>query len=182
MVKRRVYDDEKHVHFVTFSCYKRRKFLQHDQAKRIVIGQLGSRLSRHDGLCIGFVIMPDHVHALIWFPEPGQLSAFMNKWKELSSHGIKTLYRERYPAYVSCFDGAEPIWQARYHGFNIWSRRKVEEKLDYMHLNPVRAGMVARAVDYRWSSAPWYLAGKSVGLSIGWPPGLETDDDYAGGS
>jgi hypothetical protein len=61
MVKRRVFDNEKHVYFVTFSCYKRRNFLQQDQAKRIVIGQLGSRLAKHDGLCTGFVIMPDHV-------------------------------------------------------------------------------------------------------------------------
>ena len=40
MVKRQVFDNEKHVHFVTFSCFKRRTFLQQDQAKRIVIGQL----------------------------------------------------------------------------------------------------------------------------------------------
>jgi putative transposase len=71
MVKRRVFDNEKHVDFVMFSCDKRRNFLQQDQAKRIVIGQLGSRLSKHDGLCTGFVIMPDHVHALVWFPETG---------------------------------------------------------------------------------------------------------------
>ena len=79
MVKRRVYDDQKHIHFVTFSCYKRRKFLQPDRAKRIVIGYLSSRLAKHDGLCIGFVIMPDHVHALVWFPKTRQLSPFMNK-------------------------------------------------------------------------------------------------------
>lgn len=179
MVQRRVYDNEKHIHFVTFSCYKRRTFLQHDPAKRIVIGQLGSRLVRHDGLCVGFVIMPGHVHALIWFPEPEQLSGFMNKWKDQSSHEIKKLYRTRYSAYWNQLDDGDPIWQARYYGFNIWSRRKVEEKLDYMHLNPVRAGLVERAVDYRWSSAPWYLAGRSVGVPIRWPPGLETDDDFA---
>ena len=37
MVKRRVYDDEKHIHFITFSCDKRRRYLQTDIAKRIVI-------------------------------------------------------------------------------------------------------------------------------------------------
>ncbi len=179
MTKRRVFDDEKHVHFVTFSCYKRRKFLQPDQAKRIVVGQLGSRLAKHDGLCVGFVVMPDHVHALVWFPEPGQLSGFMNTWKDQSSHELKKLYRSRFPTYWNRLDDADPIWQPRYYGFNIWSRRKVEEKLDYMHLNPVRAGFTERAIDYRWSSAPWYLAGKSVGLPVRWPPGLETDDDFA---
>jgi putative transposase len=182
MVKRRVYDNEKHAHFVTFSCYKRRQLLQHDQAKRIVIGQLGSRLAKRGGICTGFVIMPDHVHALLWFPETGQLSPFMNKWKDQSSHEIKKLYRTRFPKYWEQIDESDPTWQPRYYGFNIWSRQKVEEKLDYMHLNPVRSGLVEQAVDYRWSSARGYLAGKPVGLPIAWPPGLETEDEFVAGS
>lgn len=176
MSGRKVYDDEKHIHFVTFSCYKRRKFLQHERAARIVIGNLGSRLARHNGICLGFVIMSDHVHALIWFPETGQLSPFMNEWKNQSSIALKVLLRTEFPNYWATIDDADPIWQRRYYDFNIWTRQKVEEKLDYMHLNPVRAGLVKRAVDWSASSARWYLEGQSVGLPISWPPGLETDD------
>jgi putative transposase len=88
MVKRRVYDDQKQIQFVTYSCYKRRNLPQPDRAKRIIIGHLGSRLARYDGLCIGFVIMPDHVHALVWFPKTRQLSPFMNKWKDQSSSSV----------------------------------------------------------------------------------------------
>ena len=177
MARRRVYDAEKHIQFVTFSCYKRRKHLQHDQAKRIVIGELGSRLAKHSGLCLGFVIMPDHVHAMVWFPETGQLGPFMDKWKEQTSKTLKQVLSRRFPNYWARIDIAEPIWQPRYYGFNVWSRSKVEEKLDYMHLNPVRAGLVERAVDWPWSSARWYLEGRSVGLPIRWPPGLDLDDD-----
>ena len=178
MVKRRVYDDQKHIHYVTFSCYKRRNLLQHDRAKRIVIGHLGSRLAKHDGLCIGFVIMPNHVHALVWFPETRQLSPFMNKWKDQSSRVLKELFRTRFRNYWSQVDESEPIWQPRYYGFNIWSRQKVEEKLEYMHMNPVRAGLVEKAVDWKWSSAGWYDDRKPVGLPIRWPPGLETEDEF----
>jgi len=178
MVQRRVYDRDKHVHFVTFSCYKRRQLLQHDQAKRIVIGHLCSQLTRHKGLCTGFVIMPDHVHALLWFPQIEQLSRFMNAWKGLSSQRIKTHYRTHFPSYWQQIDTDDPVWQARYYGFNIWSRRKLEEKLDYIHLNPVRAGLVERAEDWTWGSARWYHSGKSVGLPIHWPPGMETDDEF----
>ena len=175
MVKRRVYDTERHAHFVTFSCYRRRRYLLTDWAKRIVIGQLGSRLAKAHGCCLGFVIMPDHVHALVWFPELHQLSAFMNKWKDQTSRSLKDLFRSRFPAYWSQVEDSEPIWQPRYYGFNIWGRRKAEEKLDYMHLNPVRAGLVERAVEWRWSSARWYLEGRPVGLPIRWPPGLDLD-------
>ena len=119
MVKRRVYDDQKHIHFVTFSCYKRRNLPQPDRAKRIVIGHLGCRLAKHDGLCIGFVIMQNHVHTLVWFPETRQLSPFMNKWKDQSSRVLKELFRTRFSNFWSQIDDSEPIWQPRYYGFNI---------------------------------------------------------------
>ena len=160
---------------MTFSCYKRRLYLHTDFAKRIVIGELGSRLAHHRGICLGFVIMPDHVHALIWFPEVRQLSPFMNKWKDQTSRHLKELFRCRFPNYWSQVHESEPIWQPRYYGFNIWSRKKVEEKLDYVHLNPVRAGLVDEPTQWHWSSARWYLDGRSVGLPIRWPPGLESD-------
>ncbi len=133
MVERRVYDDEKHIHFVTFSCDRRRTLLQPDRAKRIVIGQLGSRPARHDGLCTGFVIMPDHVHALARFPEVRQLSPLMNKWKEQTSRQIKESYRTRFLNYWSRIADGDPIWQARYYGFNIWSRRKVASPSERHH-------------------------------------------------
>ena len=110
MVERRVYDDEKHIHFVTFSCYKRRKHLQHDQAKRIVVGELGCRLAKHRGLCLGIIIMPDHVDALGWFPEIQQISSFMNKWKEMSSKTHKKVLSLRFPKYRSSINKSDAIW------------------------------------------------------------------------
>jgi putative transposase len=177
MVKRRIYDDDKHVHFITFSCYKRRRYLLTDHAGKIVIGQLGSRLNQFQGLCLGFVIMPDHVHTLIWFPKPHLLSPFMNKWKDQSSHLLKELFRTRFPRYWSRIEEADPIWQPRYYGFNIWTRGKVEQKLDYIHMNPVRAGLVEQPCQWKWSSASWYLEGRSAGIPIHWPPGLESDSE-----
>ena len=42
----RQYDDQLYAHFITFSCYRRRKILDHDQAKRILLGVLNSELER----------------------------------------------------------------------------------------------------------------------------------------
>ena len=179
---KKICDDLLHVHFVTFSCYRRRALLQPHQAKRIVIGHLGACLARRDGLCLGFVIMPNHLHTLIWFPQPKQLSGFLDEWKGQSSQAIKTLYRTQFPGYWQQLDAADSVWQARHYGFNIWSRQKVDEKLDYMHLNPVRAGLTERAVDWKWSSARWYLERKPVGLPIRWPRGLEANDEFVVGS
>ena len=37
-----------------------------------------------------------------------------------------------------------------------------------MHLNPVRAGLVEKAVDWAWSSARYFDSGKSVGVPLEW--------------
>jgi putative transposase len=170
---RRVYDREKHAHFVTFSCYKRRRLLEPDRSKRIAVGVLHRRLERLDGGCAGFAVMPDHVHALVWFREPERLGLLMNRWKDESSTLIKSLYRECFPAYAAAVRADDPVWQARYYGFNVFTREKLEEKLDYMHLNPVRAGLAEKTTDWPWSSARWHLTGRSVGIPIRWPPGFD---------
>jgi hypothetical protein len=35
-----------------------------------------------------------------------------------------------------------PMWQPKYYVFNVYSATKAREKLDYMHHNPVKAGLV----------------------------------------
>ena len=169
MSNRQIYDEEGQAHFVTFSCYKRRELLQHDVAKRIVIGIMHAQLKKQNGFCSGFVIMPDHVHAVVWFEAPNQLSAFMQQWKQRSSVKIKNLIFDRFKHYASEINIEEPVWQRKYYSFNLYSTSKLIEKINYMHQNPVRAGMVAHAEDWEYSSARFYIQKRSVGLPIHLP-------------
>ncbi len=166
--ERRIYDSELWAHFVTFTCYKRRNLLDHDRPKRILLGVLNEQLKIQSASCIGFVIMPNHVHAIVWFPESGQLSKFMQGWKRKSSFHCRNWYREHAPNYFANFGMGDKFWQPKYFSFEIESRRKLEEKLNYMHLNPVRSGLVDKAVEWKWGSARWYENGRSVGVPIEW--------------
>src|ERR1700759_1794471 len=131
MTTRKVYSEGTYAHYVTFSCYKRRTLLQPDKCKRIIIGTLSNQLKQQNGLCSGFVVMPDHVHALVWFPQEHQISNCMDKWKELTSKQIAAIYEREFPNYFSKLDASDPIWQPRYYGFNIFSAKKVHEKVNY---------------------------------------------------
>jgi len=168
-MRRRIFDGEGHAYFVTFSCYKRRRLLDDDPAKGIVIHFLGVQSVNQQGSCLGFVVMPEHVHALVWFHEEDRLSLFMNQWKRRSSIQLKRLYRERLSAYAETADLQGPMWQPRFYVFNVYSERKAREKLEYMHNNPVKAGLVERPQDWRYSSARWHLLGESVGVPISYP-------------
>jgi len=167
MPKRRVYDDSGDAHFVTFSCYKRRRLLDHDAATRVVVRTLREQLPRQEATCVGYVVMPDHVHALVWFPEPGRLSTLMKYWKQKSSGEIKKLLGARLTSYAARINSADPVWQPRFYDFNVHSEKKLWEKLNYMHNNPVTAGLVELAVDWRYSSARWYELGEDVAVPIG---------------
>jgi putative transposase len=110
--------------------------------------------------------MPEHVHALVQFNEQGRLSIFMNQWKRRSSMGLKRLYRGVLSSYGDRVDLRGPMWQPKYYVFNVFSEIKAREKLDYMHNNPVKAGLVDNPVDWPYSSARWYLLRKAVGVDI----------------
>jgi putative transposase len=92
----------------------------------------------------------------------------MKQWKQRSSVQIKRFLSEAMTGYAGSFDLAEPVWQPRYYDFNLYSTRKFEEKLTYMHQNPVRAGLVERPCDWIWSSARYYEQGQGVGVPVGW--------------
>ena len=168
MNTRAIYDDELHAHFVTFSCYRRRRLLDHDRAKRAVLGVLNAQLTSRMASCVGFVVMPNHVHAIVWFPVPGQLSVFMQQWKRLSSYGIGQLVRDKFVEYAEKINDGDPFWEAKYYPFNLYSEEKVREKHTYMHENPVRAGLVRQPCDWAYSSARYYERGQSVGVPIRW--------------
>jgi putative transposase len=165
---RRRFNNERCVHFITFSVYRRRRLLDLDQPKRLVLGVLNHQLKAMSAHCVGFVLMPDHVHALIWLPESSNLTRFIHGWKRMSSFRIRQWYAEKSPNYFSEFGPGDKFWQPKSYVFHVYSEHKLHEKLDYMHLTRVRAGLVARAEAWKWSSARWYLTGRTVGVPIAW--------------
>jgi putative transposase len=163
---RQIVDDLTYAHYVTFSVYRRRRLLDHNQSKRIVLGGLNAVLIKREGTCIGFVIMPDHVHAIIWFGTTGKISGFMHDWKRETSYHLRNWYRDNAAHYIQDFGEGDKFWQPKYYDFVVYGQEKLLEKLTYMHENPVRAGLVTKAVDWQWSSLRWYLEGKTVGVPV----------------
>ena len=55
------------------------------------------------------------------------------------------------------------FWQPRFYDFNVYSSRKKREKLEYMHANPVKRGLVKNPAEWIWSSHLFYSRGE-IGL------------------
>lgn len=71
MPRRRIYDQEKHAQFVTFSRYRRRRMLDCEPLRNALVELLTPKLTEYCGICSGYVVMPDHVHRIVWFEQPG---------------------------------------------------------------------------------------------------------------
>jgi putative transposase len=138
------------LHFVTFSCFGRRGYLGDSAARGLFEDALVRTGFRYEMDVVGYVIMPEHVHLLL--SEPG---------KGLLAVGLQALKLA-----VSKRSDQHPFWLARYYDFNVYSQRKVGEKLSYMHENPVKRGLVDKAEDWRWSSCRYYQTGEQGRVKI----------------
>jgi putative transposase len=151
MVERLVrWQEAGNLHFVTFSCYQRKGYLGTGAARdlfEVVLGRM-SYCYRFD--VIGYVLMPEHVHLLVSEPE-----------KELLSVGLQAVKLA-----VSKRSKERPFWSARYYDFNVFTEAKRVEKLDYMHRNPVKRGLVDSPEDWKWSSCRFYQTGDQGRVKI----------------
>jgi REP element-mobilizing transposase RayT len=89
-----------------------------------------------------WVIMPNHVHALLW-PHPGHtLSGILHSWKSYTSKEAgKVLNRK-----------GETFWQAESFDHFIRDDGERARLADYLANNPVKAGLCKRPEDWKWSS------------------------------
>jgi len=152
------------LHFVTFSCYRRRPYLGTVRARNCFVNILDEVRSRHRFALLGYVLMPEHVHLLMGEPEQGNPSKVLQVVKQKASRSLHAL-RESSAIQVefACTPSsttAPVFWQRRFYDFNVWSEKKLKEKLHYMHRNPVDRKLVQHPQDWPWSSWSFYAKGE----------------------
>jgi putative transposase len=153
-------------HFVTFSTHQRRQFLAPERPRFIVLEALQSCLQTHRAHCHGFVVMPNHLHAILTVNPESTIETFLLAWKKTSSYRIKRFFAQELTNYHDLCPADCPIWQARFYDENLEDERAFNNKLDYIHNNPVTAGLVRYAIDWAWSSARFYERQEDVGVNI----------------
>jgi len=146
-----------HFHFITFSCYRRLPLLKTGRARDVFAKELSKIRDEMGFQLIGYVVMPEHIHLLMSEPVEGTPSTVLQKLKLRAARKLRRRRRSKSPAQLRLpFEqSGEPLrafWQARFYDFNVYTRGKIKEKLDYMHANPVVRGLVEHPKDWPWSS------------------------------
>ena len=91
---------------------------------------------------IAWCIMPNHVHVLAETREEWPLAAIVHSWKSFTAHRASVILNH-----------SGDFWFREYFDRFIRDDRHFAAAVGYIEMNPVKAGLVARAEEWRWSSA-----------------------------
>jgi putative transposase len=151
--------------YLTCSCYRRLALLGNDAIKSAFVARLADVRREVPFQLLAWVLMPEHFHLLVIphlpeYPVDRLLYALkaplaqriLRRWRELEAPILPRITDPR---------GRPHFWQVG-GGYDRNVVEEVEEKIGYIHANPVRRGLVATAEDWPWSSARWY-AGRREG-------------------
>lgn len=98
-----------------------------------------------------WVVMPNHVHALLTPSEGHALGQILHSWKSYTAHeALKILRSARVADAGGC---AQSFWQTESFDRYIRNDRHFQACVDYIHMNPVKARLCLTPSDWPWSSA-----------------------------
>ena len=171
------YDQPDQGHELTFSCYKRLPLLQDDHRCQQLAVAVERATCLHGFSLTAFVFMPEHVH-LVVFPErpTTRVSDLLYAIKRPVSYRIKQdLIASNDPLLDELTIRERPgkttfrFWQeGSGYDRNILKHESLRKMIHYVHLNPVRRGLVEHPAKWKWSSWRHY-EGESVSTDIDLP-------------
>ena len=172
MKRYHIYPEETSFYFSTCVIVAWLPIFQNEIYFKIIIESLNyCRL--HKGIfLLGFVIMPSHLHLITSNTKKTTLSEIMRDFKTYTSREIrKQLEKDKRTVYLHILENSAKnlskqqyrLWTDDFHPIALKSEIWFQQKMNYMHNNPVEAGLVEKAEDFLYSSARDYV-GKGKGL------------------
>ena len=143
MTRLRRIEELDRIFFVTFNVERGNQPLIPGE-RDLVLKTLAELRGPRDFKLFGYVVMPDHAHLLLW-PRGASLVRILRDLKSKTGFAM---------AKSRCTPGQ--IWQRSYFDFICRRARDFSEKLDYIHQNPVMAGLTSSCEAWPWSSYRYY--------------------------
>jgi putative transposase len=136
-------------YFFTVNLLDRRQRLlvEHVDALRDAFGQTHAQRPFE---ILAIVVLPDHLHCLWRLPAGDADNA--TRWRSIKTRFSRALPSGERRCARRRMKGERGIWQRRYWEHLIGNDHDLQAHVDYIHINPVKHGHAARAVDWPYSS------------------------------
>ena len=151
-----------HAHSLTFSCFRCHPLLSRDRSRQWFIESLSAARDVHAFDIWAYVIMPEHVHLLIFPRQDGYAIAdILRDIKRPVARTAVRYVREHAPYFLAQMRDEQPnrrvrhrFWQ-RGGGYdrNLVDPSIIHSTIEYIHANPVRRGLAESPDEWKWSSA-----------------------------
>jgi REP element-mobilizing transposase RayT len=161
-------NDQEGLYYLTFQIVDWIDIFTRQVYRDIVIESFRYSIQYKDFSLFAFVIMSNHVH-LIAQSNVGRLSDTVRDIKKFTSKRILEtiesfpesrkewmLNRFSFSARQTKHNKTYQLWTHENHAVYLYSPEFILEKIDYLHNNPVRAGLVEKPEEYIYSSARYY--------------------------
>lgn len=138
----RMFPPETALHIINRGNDRRALFSSDGEYAKFLV--LIRRAARHHPVRIlAYVLMPNHWHLVVLPVECEHVSRFLQRFTGAHATRLRRVTRTV---------GEGHVYQGRYHAVALESRIRLLRTIRYVEANPVRAGLVERAEDWRWSS------------------------------
>ncbi len=155
---------EEEFYFVTTTVRNFTKVFVEEKYCDVLIGNIKHYQKKYKFLILGYVIMPSHFHWIVKTePKFGTISDIMRDIKKYTAWDVLKILEKEKPTLLKIFrkdvksGQKQQFWIHRFDDQVIRNNKMFWTKLQYIHNNPVKAGIVKRAVDYKYSSARNYV-------------------------
>ena len=161
--------ENEEIQFFTATILEWKHLLKPDKYKDIIIESL-KFLSKDNRVDVfGFTIMPNHFHLLWKIKAPHKLSNVQRDFLKFTSQQIIKDLEVHHPQVLEKFrvdavDRKHQIWERNPLSIPVYSRVVFEQKLDYIHHNPVQKKwkLIDEAVNYKYSTMSFYELGETI--------------------
>ncbi|MFO0892464.1 MAG: transposase [Isosphaeraceae bacterium] len=146
--------------FFTVVTHDRKPIFHDRDAVRLLGDVMRTVRERSPFRTVAVVVLPDHLHC-VWSLPDGDAN-FSGRWRR-----IKAAFTERWlgsgggegdRSASRARKGEHAIWQRRFWEHQVRDEEDLERHVDYIHYNPVKHGLVARPIDWPWSSFARHVA------------------------
>ena len=173
----RYYIQDQHgIHFLTFTVMEWVDVFTRKDYKYIIVDALNYCIKEKGLTCYAWVLMSNHLHLIVKTISPFRLSDVIRDFKKFTSKEIiKTiqtitesrsdwlLHRFEYAAKITGRAENFKVWQDSNHAVYVDAdHHRFMQRLNYIHLNPVRQLIVANPEEYLFSNAGDYHGKKGM--------------------
>jgi putative transposase len=176
MKRYRVYPEDHNVYFCTSTIVEWLPIFSLNVYFRITIDSLKYCQANKGLNLIAYVIMPEHIHLVTSNLETASLSDIMRDFKRFTSKKISGQLRKNHTkvllevleksAQTGKGNTAYKVWQDDFHPEAVYSEPFLQQKIDYIHQNPVRRGLVSKPEDWPYSSARNYVSNDETVITV----------------